>query len=50
MLDSKQKTSGETADLRGGLEAADPATLLLPGEIRLWGALWGRGKEELVNR
>jgi hypothetical protein len=29
MLDSKQKTSGETADLRGGLEAADPATLLL---------------------
>jgi hypothetical protein len=29
MLDSKQKTSSETADLRGGLEAADPTTLLL---------------------
>jgi hypothetical protein len=29
MLDSNQKTSGETADLRGGLEATDPATLLL---------------------
>jgi 4-hydroxyacetophenone monooxygenase len=29
MLDSGQKTSGETADLRSGLAAADPATLLL---------------------
>jgi len=29
MLDSNQKTSGETADLRGGLEATDPGTLLL---------------------
>jgi 4-hydroxyacetophenone monooxygenase len=29
MLDSRQKTSGETADLRSGLAAADPATLLL---------------------
>src|SRR5205807_10623650 len=29
MLDSGQEKSGETADLRGGLEAADPATLLL---------------------
>jgi hypothetical protein len=29
MLDSKQKRSGETADLRGGLEAADPATWMV---------------------
>ena len=50
MLDSRQETPGDVAGLRRGLEAADPATLLLPGEIRLWGALWGRGKEELVNR
>ena len=29
MLDINPEKSGETADLRGGLEAADPATLLL---------------------